>query len=242
MRREVYIIVEGQTESAVLNNTVAPHLSRLGVDIYPKIVGKPGHKGGNKPFEVVLKEAVNLCRQDGGAAISTFFDYYKIGADWPGVAEAKAAKTAGADIGTVASVLDRELARSFAAAVVPLGRPITFIPHVQMHELEALLFADTKVMAEVFLNPALERFFASIRDQAGGCEKINNNPEQSPAYRISAVYPGYQKGRKLYASGEFRAHAPRITAQTGLETIRSACPLFGQWLTRLEELAPTTAA
>ena len=55
----VLLLVEGQTERAIAEAVLAPHLAEKGVWLYPRIVGKPGHKGGNS-FSTVLRELKSL--------------------------------------------------------------------------------------------------------------------------------------------------------------------------------------
>lgn len=43
---DLHIIVEGQTEQTFVRELLAPHLGHHGVFAVPRLVGKPGHKGG----------------------------------------------------------------------------------------------------------------------------------------------------------------------------------------------------
>ncbi|MBN2315599.1 MAG: hypothetical protein JXM79_16845 [Sedimentisphaerales bacterium] len=47
----VYIIVEGQTEQTFVRDLLAPEMGGQGIFLYPVLIGKPGHKGGNVQFE-----------------------------------------------------------------------------------------------------------------------------------------------------------------------------------------------
>jgi len=55
-------------------------------------------------------------------------------------------------------------------------------------------------------------------------EEINNGPNTAPSVRLKNAIKGYQKD--IY--GGFLAD------DIGLPTIRERCPLFNQWITRLE--------
>ena len=46
----VLVLVEGPTERAIVDNVFAPSLGSRSVFLYPRVVGKPGHKGGNGFF------------------------------------------------------------------------------------------------------------------------------------------------------------------------------------------------
>ena len=55
----VLVLVEGPTERAIIDSVFAPELGVKNVFLYPRVVGKPGHKGGNN-FAIVRKELTAL--------------------------------------------------------------------------------------------------------------------------------------------------------------------------------------
>lgn len=57
-------------------------------------------------------------------------------------------------------------------------------------------------------------------------EDINNSPNTAPSKRLLDAIPGYNK--VLYG---------RMLAESiGLDSIRSKCPMFNEWLTKLENI------
>jgi hypothetical protein len=107
-----------------------------------------------------------------------------------------------------------------------------FIPYVQLHEFEALAFADVEILASV-LSPigrsaehTLVESFREILREAGHPEAINDNYETCPSRRISGVVPAYKK----------RAQGPIITSRIGIDVLRGKCTHFGEWLGRLERI------
>lgn len=237
MSRRVLAVVEGHTEFSVLKSTVAVHLGARGVYFYPKIVGRPGHKGGvYRSFASVAKEIVNHFKQEPQAVVTTFFDFYAMPEDWPGVAEAKRAKQQRIQTGHIAAIVERSLAEAIGEQTRALQAP-TFIPYVQMHELESLLFAGPKEMADVFTQPSLEPRFSAIVAECGGCEEINDRPEHAPSKRIESIFPRYRKGRDKNKAEDRRPHAPDIAKRIGIERLRAACPHFDEWVCKLENLA-----
>jgi hypothetical protein len=221
----VLIIVEGPTEGAVVEQVLAPHFGGRGVSLHAKVVGKPGHKGGIRSFESVRKEVLALMNQERRCFVSTFFDYYGLPVNWPGITEAHG-KPAQEKARLVETAMLQNL-RSLLGEPDNLSR---FLPYVQMHELEALLFSNPKTMANTFERPSLASSFAEIVRQCGECEEINDNPETAPSRRIATLFPAYRKGSSLLA------HAPIIAKRIGLDAIRQACPHFNAWLAKLETL------
>jgi hypothetical protein len=234
--------VEGQTELSALNAVLGEHLAVSEIYIYPKIVGKPGHKGGVwRSFESISKEIVTLFKQEPAAAFTTFFDFYAMPENWPGVRDAKAAKSSGLQTQQVAQIVERAWDAAIREAAAALDHVPTFIPYVQMHELEALLFSNPQSMADAFLRADLAASFSRIVSESGGCEEINDRPQFAPSKRIEQIFPDYRKGRDKNKPEDLRPHAPAILKRAGLSQIREACPHFGAWVTSLEKLGKVAA-
>lgn len=220
------MLVEGQTERGIMQQVLAPYLGSRGIYLSPKIVGKPGHKGGVRRFESVARELRALALQERDSTITMLFDYYALPVSWPGVQKSK-----GRPAEQIPGIVEAAI---HEAALKEIGEdcdPARFIPYVQMHEIEAWFFAGPDKMAAVFERPNLEPRFRQIVEDCGGCEKINDHPETAPSKRIQQLYDRYRKG-----DGQ-RAHAPVIVSKIGIGDIRNACPHFNEWLTRLEALA-----
>ena len=107
---------------------------------------------------------------------------------------------------------DRDLAHAFS--------------YVQQYEFEALLFANVDAFAILpGVSEAQVTELRAIRSQFPTPEHINNHPGTAPSKRIEAILR-YNK----------RADGYVMAQEIGLDTIRAACPRFGEWLTRLESL------
>ena len=104
-----------------------------------------------------------------------------------------------------------------------------FIPFVVMHEFEALLFSDPDQFADGIGVPALASSFRGIRGQFATPEHIDDSPETHPSQRVTNLLRGYRKPRMGLLAAQ----------SIGLDTIRRECPLFDQWMVRLEQAAQT---
>ncbi|MDY0190891.1 MAG: DUF4276 family protein [Desulfuromonas sp.] len=218
----VLLLVEGQTERSIIDQVINPYMAIQGIYLYPRIVGKPGHKGGNK-FSTVEKEIIALIRQEPSSVITMLFDYYGLTPDWPGLEEC-----ANKPLEEIPDIIGNAITHSIAKKLGSTLNPQKFIPYVQLHEIESLLFSGPKEMAEVFQNDGLEEEFNAIVEECGGCENINNSPQTAPSKRIQALYPSYKKGNSV------NAHAHRILKKIGVDHIRNCCPKFNLWLMKLE--------
>lgn len=223
---DVYAVVEGYGEHGFLRECVAPHLGLRGVYLRPSLVGKPGHKGGVRPWPAVRKDITNFLRMGKKGRpvhVTMMFDYFRMPLDWPGRASAATRELEGR-----AAHVEEQLAADMVNHLGSGFDPALFIPYVQMHELEALVLAEPQSLAAEFLGQeeALRALTVSIRGLPP--EDINDGATTAPSKRIIAHLPEYE-GRKAQA-------VVNVLDLTGLEILRQRCPHFHQWLTRLEAL------
>ncbi len=232
-RRTVFAVVEGYSESGFLSYFLGPHLGELGVDLTVKIVGEGNSKGGMKfrTFEQTCSELVRHLKDRRRPHVTTFFDYYGLPtSEAKGWAFIESAKSQGAVRGV--EVIQQKFASAISAALDRSDYAERFFPYVQLHELEALFYAEPETLAETLGVPTLAASFAKTVAQCGSCEEIDDDPRTAPSKRLQRLFPGYMKGRSD------AAHAPRLARRLNLATVRRACPRFDAWLIRLESLAP----
>lgn len=85
----IYLLVEGQTEEAFVNELLIPYYARLGHYITPIIVNtRRGHRGGVVSYAKAKPQIDRLCKQDTKAYVSTLFDLYALPDDLPGKSHA----------------------------------------------------------------------------------------------------------------------------------------------------------
>jgi hypothetical protein len=219
----VLTVVEGFTERAIVEQTFAPYLGARGLSLHAKVIGKPGHKGGVRNFEAVRKEILALLKQERSSHVSTFFDYYGLPDNWPGVQQTKGKKAR-----EIAAIVEIAMRGAVESKMDASDDPSRFVPYVQMHEVEALLFSDTDVMASVFERHDLQASLGRILQECGECEEINDHEATAPSRRIEKLFPAYRKGSGI------RAHAPIILKRIGVDRLRQACPHFNEWIATLE--------
>lgn len=102
-----------------------------------------------------------------------------------------------------------------------------FIPYLQLHEYEAILFSDPAAFAIGINYPNLQRQFQGIRDEVESPEDINDHPETAPSKRILAACPNYRKV----------IEGTQAAAAVGIPNIRQQCHHFREWIESLEDLA-----
>lgn len=217
----VAALVEGPTERNFGQLILAPHLARHHVAFHPKVIGKPGHKGGNR-WSIAQREILALLRQ-GFAHCTTMFDFYALPSDWPGRKDARQKdlmKTA------AARAIETAIEADIASAMNLKPQDLPFSAYLSLHEFEALLFSAPAILAGVTMGTNDAEKFAAIVTASGTCEDINDEPLTAPSKRILQIAPRYKKN----------SDGPVAAQRIGLQTMRDQCLHFHQWLTRLEQL------
>jgi hypothetical protein len=217
----VLALVEGPTERNFGQKLLAAHLADHGIEFRPRVIGKPGHKGGAGPWDRAKRELLALMRQEPKSVCTTMFDLYALPTSWPGREEA--AKRGLKNLDAVTFV-EREIARAMSAEFQGGEQVARFIPYLSLHEYEALLFSNPTALASVTQGPDHATRFQEIVVQCGECEKINDSPSTSPSNRILRIARGYVKTVDGINAAE----------RIGISSMRTQCPHFGSWLTQLE--------
>lgn len=220
----LYVVVEGQTEQTFVDTVLGPHLLARGIIATAPLVQRRRsgviYRGGVTNFPPVANTLQNLMKQHtrAGCFFSSMLDLYKYPTDAPGWAEAKSLTP------------PRRRAESLQTA---LGEHISdhrFVPYIQLHEYEALLFTDPKCLELHFPNrpDAIQRLVA-VASQFPSPEDINESEQTAPSKRIIAEIPDYEDLKTTAG--------PQTAELIGLPAIRARCPHFNAWVERLESLA-----
>jgi len=223
---DVYIICEGPTEVRFVKNVLAPSLGSLGVFLHPVTIGSQRTRGGNVTFDRLYMNVRRQLYNNRKSYCTTLVDYYGLDSSFPGLEIASTT----ADLRAKARAVSEGFVTALRGTIEqePLLR---FIPYIQMHEFEALMFSDTVVFADAIGRPALQSGLAEIREKFETPEHIDDSSVTAPSKRILALFPGYEKP----LMGE------TATKAIGLPKIRQQCPLFDRWLAKLETLPPLPA-
>lgn len=224
---EIYIVVEGQTEQTFVRDVLAPTIVHKGIYLFPILIGKPGHKGGNVNFDRAKNDIGNFLKQRNDTYVTTMFDYFRIDSKWPGREDVERITTNGTNLTTIdkANTLEIATQSKITAAFPNYNSENRFIPYIEMHEFEALLFSDANILAEkteIDLSKIEE-----ILDEHGTPEEINDDPQKAPSKQLEALKSDYRK----VVMGK------TISEAIGIEKIRVQCPHFNEWLVKLEQLA-----
>ncbi len=224
----IIVVCEGQTEEVFVNKVLLPELLTRDVFIQPRLIATSKRsKGGALAGQRVLRFLRNTLRERKDAYVTTLFDMYGLPAGFPGLSAAISetdplARATAIEVGFHAEVISEAECRE--------GR---FIPHIQPHEFESLLFSDVSQFAQA--EPTWKPFvsqFETLAQSASSPEHINDGPETHPSARLRQLRPPYKKVSHGYA----------ISSRIGLECIRNKCRHFNKWLSRIESVQPLKQA
>ena len=202
------VVVEGETEEEFVKQLLLPHLAEHGILVVPI---KPAGRGGNIHVDWLAPAIAKLSWDF--EAVTTLVDFYGFGRRQPG--ETVEELEARIDL-TTGNHSRRE------------PHQVPRFAYVQRFEFEALLLSDPGsfgVLPELSASActALDRVAAEF-----ACpEDINDNAATAPSKRIERHIVNYKK----------RLHGPAVAKAIGLAKIRSACPRFDHWVSRLEILS-----
>lgn len=226
MKRLIFA-VEGETEEAIVNNVLSPHL--LNHDVYASAtrVGKAkaqrrnqSERGGGD-YGSWRSDLVAILRGDRSRdlRVTTIFDLYGLPSGFPKLRELRAVQ----DSTRRCEQLEDALAEDIADA--------RFLPYLQRHETEALVLASLDGLRQHLDAPDDLRAFERLKDTIGGIppEEVNDDPNTAPSKRLATI-PSYRK----------TLHGPVAVASTNLADIRSRCPRFDAWMSKLEALGEGT--
>ena len=210
---ELTVLCEGPTEAGFANRVLRPHLCAFGVHIQRAI---PLNRAnfGTMPFDRI-RDAVkaDMGRLRAHQFITSMIDLYAL-RGFPRQDERAA--------NPLAKV------RNIEQGMAELLRSPQWIPYIQLHEFEALLYTDLDQLRASFPDEDLTGGIANLKQEVAslGPEDINEGNDTAPSKRLLRWIPGYQKATV----------GPDVAARITVKRLRENCPHFGEWLSRLERL------
>lgn len=215
--RRLIVVCEGQTEQGFCINVLAPYMMTKGFAVEAPVI-KHSH-GGIVPWDTLKRQLIEHLHE-GKAIVTMLIDFYQIKDSYrfPGWMEAKSISELKEKMYYLFHKMESDIPDEFRDR---------FIPYIQLHEFEGLLFSDISAYRNNF--SASECDFSALQGAManhGSPEEINNSPETAPSSRLQRAIIGYNKV----------VHGSILAEEMGLQTIREKCPLFNSWIERLESI------
>ena len=222
----LYVFAEGQAEQTFANTILAPHLAEREVYMHKAVLIANSHRrhrtyrGGGRNFQAMQKDIIRFLKQERGSDVffTSMIDLYALHPEFPGIEEAERHRS---EPTCRVSKLEQSWAKVTGDS--------RFIPHIQLHEYEAYLFADIAVLLDFYEDqkPAVERLRDSTQHFESP-EMIDDGCDTAPSKRIIGEIPRYERDKVTVGV--------QAAERIGLSAIRCKCPHFSRWVTRLEGL------
>ncbi len=216
--KKVLILVEGQTELGFVKRVLSVYVGK-DIELIPTIhttknvKSGPNFKGGATTYSRIEKEVLNLLADSSACTVTTMFDYYGLPHDFPGFSS----KTGNCY---------EQIAQLEKAFADKIGNN-KFVPYIQLHEFEALLFSAPEVIDVIMSGKQLTNSnLRKIRAAYNSPEEINDNPTTAPSKRIEKEYGDYQKP----------LHGQTISEEIGIATILKECKHFSEWIQKIKSV------
>lgn len=214
--KRLYIMVEGQTEEEFVKAVLRSYLSQSGIyDVRPiKITTSKGSKGGFVRYEHLKNDVVRLLKQEGDIVVTTFVDFYKIPTTLPGYQQIATINYPGDKVAHLETMLAADI------------NDLRFIPYIQLHEFEALLFSSDKGFQELY--DSATQIMEAVRQiitQFPNPEDIDDGEVTAPSKRLKSIVTDYDK----------IVHGNLMAEAIGLPVILEKCPRFKKWLEKVVE-------
>ncbi len=224
----LHITAEGQTEERFVKQTLSSYLASAGIFADVRCVLTSRDKKAGKSFRggfrlhdaygTVRKDILAWMREDNNpeCRFSTMFDFYALPEDFPGMPES-------------ARINDKYKQVEFIekAFASDIGDP-RFIPYIQLHEFEALIFTEPSILIKEYPDrqSVIAELDAVCREYPNP-ELINSGAETAPSKRIIKLIPEHQGNKTSVAS---------LVGMLDMQILRSKCCHFNDWLAILLSL------
>lgn len=222
------LLCEGHTEEEFVKRVLKPHLQSFNIATKYQLLetsNKKKTRGGLLSYQQARRDLTLWMRQIAHRSseihyFTTMFDLYALPNDFPQYAEVQEIQDTYAKVEKLEAAFKENICYD------------RFIPYIQVHEFEALLFCDIEKLADKFQQcdheiNALKKVLVQYR---GNPEFIDGCSDTAPSKRIlKALEKSDKRYNKPQMGGE-------ITAAIGMDVLKAKCHHFALWVEKLEQL------
>jgi hypothetical protein len=216
--KNIVFVVEGETELEFINRILAPYLISKGLntEIRPIMIEKSGGGHGYNNIEHLKNTIRPLLYRRDEPIITTMIDHYGINSE---------KKLPGFTNITTTNVEDRIslMEKILKDEILSIKNYHYFIPYIQRHEFETLLFSNPEAGFELE-DDKIKKEIIKLCSAFESIEDINCTPEGAPSKRLGKIY---EHCNKKY---EKVSDAVDIIELTGIKSLMNNCPRFRNWV------------
>lgn len=217
------ILCEGATEESFVKKVLTPYMKPFGLILKVRQLTtnrKKDIRGGVSSYQRAKNDFILWVKENSNDTYCThyytcMFDYYQLPTDFPGFPLESS--------DALENIKQLEHSLSIDLKFIP-----NFIPYIQLHEYEALVFAGLDHLITDY--PEKAKSIQSLKKELEVCnnepEKVNNNPNTAPSKRIEKALGNYNKVKSGVS----------VTEKVGIEQLCKLCPHFGLWIKSLQQI------
>ncbi|WP_081912627.1 DUF4276 family protein [Salegentibacter sp. Hel_I_6] len=216
MIRAIYIICEGQSEEEFVNRILRPYFTAHQIyDVRPILMStSKGNKGGDVKYDRLKYNIDKLLLNERDVLVTTFIDFFRLKSDFPKFEDAQKKLNKIQRVGFLEQALTEAV-----------NSP-RFIPYIQLHEFEGLLFAakDGFEFLPDLKQANLNRLLLAVAEKENP-EELNDGELTAPSKRLEQLIPGFDKNKPFYGG---------IIAEINtIDPILNRCTRFSDWVEKL---------
>ena len=217
--KRLVIIAEGETEESFVNNILCPYFCSKGLYNTIQCFKTKHSHGGISKYSYIKKDILNTIYEK-DVVVSMMIDFYRLPSDFPGFNDLKATQTHQEQ----ANLLETRIKKDLEDSQNQLFH--NFIPYIQLHEFEALVFASISGIDSLFERSEMDyNGLMNVIQQYPNPEDINNHPDTAPSVRLKKLISGYNKV----------LHGIDIINTVGMAELVVKCPRFKTWIESMVE-------
>ena len=216
--KRLLFIVEGETEEAFVNTILRPYFQNCGL-YNPVQCFKIKHtQGGMHKYSHVRSDVLKTIYEH-DVIVTTMFDLYALPHSFPCYDEALSIANHHERVTFLETKMREDIELS-------QGRQFpNYIPYVQLHEFEALVFSSATGFEALFEENEMDyRGICEVIEQFPNPEDINDSPETAPSKRMQKLIQGYNKV----------AYGISLIEYIGIDAVLRKCPHFRGWIETLK--------
>lgn len=218
--KELYVFCEGQTEQAFCARVLQPHFfpNHDGL-VHPIRIAykrKKGvvYRGGINKYQILKDDMVRTFRTNLRPQVlfTSLIDLYALPNDFPGT-----------DRVTRNPSDPRPYVEALEQAFADDINERRFVPHLQLHEFETLIFAEPESLRLSY--DGIDKEITELQKVAAefvDVERINDTATGAPSKRIIQWIPRYEYDKATVG--------PDVTEYIGMGRIMNACAHFCAWI------------
>ena len=170
-------------------------------------------------YSYIKKDILNIIYEK-NVVVSMMIDFYRLPSDFPGFNDLKVTQTHQEQ----ANLLETRIKKDLEDSQNQLFD--NFIPYIQLHEFEALVFASISGIDSLFERSEMDyNGLMNVIQQYPNPEDINNHPDTAPSVRLKKLISGYNKV----------LHGIDIINTVGMAELLEKCPRFKTWIESMAE-------